>query len=136
MAQILQSSILSDKVLLNQDIMSCVAEFIPRGCILPYLLVSATTLNSWKCVNGNRQNNNMANMNTNITNNNDYNANKVVVLVSNVSEFCGSVSMLEWAIQAANMPITAMAFWRACEHGNLDCVKLLRLHYDCKWDHW
>jgi hypothetical protein len=95
--QLLHSNIVSDQVLLNQDIMSCVAEFIPRGCILPYLLVSTTTLNSWKCVNGNnRQNHNLANTNTNINSkqNNNNNPNKVV---SYVSEFCGSVSMLEYA---------------------------------------
>jgi hypothetical protein len=139
--QVLQSNILSEQVLLNQDIMSCVAEFIPRGRILPYLLVSTTTLNSWKCVNGNRHNHNLANTNTKtkninsklkVNNNNNNNINKVV---SDVSEYCGSVSMLEWAIQA-NMPITVKVFWSACEYGNLDCVKLLRLNYDCEWDSW
>ncbi len=75
------------QVFLSEDIMSCVAEFIPHGCILPYLLISRTTLNSWKHL---QKYNNIGNN----------------VIKSYVSECCGTVTMLEWAIQA-NMPITS-----------------------------
>jgi hypothetical protein len=111
---------ISEQIFLNEDIMSCVSEYIPNGCILPYLLVNKTTLNSWR--RGNNGNNMRYQSNT--TNEKT---------VSDVSYYCESVAMLEWAIQA-NMPITAKVFAKTCERGNLECVKRLRLHYNCPWD--
>jgi hypothetical protein len=113
-------STISDQIFLNEDIMSCVSENIPNGCILPYLLVNKTNLNSWRRCNGNSMR---------------YQSNTNKMILSDVSYYCGSVAMFEWAIQA-NMPITAKVFVKSCRYGNLECVKRLRLHNNYPMDAW
>jgi hypothetical protein len=100
---------ISDQIFLNEDIMSCISEYIPSSCILLYLLVN----NSWRRSNGNNMR---------------YQSNTTdKKVVSYVSYYFRSVAMLEWAIQA-NMPITAKVFANSCRYGNLERVKRLRLN--------
>jgi hypothetical protein len=104
---------ISDQIFLNEDIMSCVSEYIPSSCILPYILVNKTNLNSWRRSNGNNMR---------------YQSNTTdKKVVSYVSYYFRSVAMLEWAIQA-NMPITAKVFANSCRYGNVECVKRFRLN--------
>jgi hypothetical protein len=105
-----------DSLLHKSDIVCCIIEYMSDGGILPFLLVSKSVMDCWKLIK--------------CRNEKDLNTYRIR---SNISEFCQSVSILEWAIHA-NIPINSDLFICVCANGNLNCVKMLRLTYNCPWD--